>query len=87
MNQKKFYEDLIILSKKLNIKIIKGKGNFIGGSCLYKEENTIVLNHNKPLEVRLKHLALSLLEFDMDTIEIDDKMKQLLEDYSTSREI
>ena len=87
MNQKIFYENLIILSKKLNIKIIKGKGNFKGGSCLYKEENTIVLNHNKPLEVRLKHLASSLLEFDMDTIEIDDKMKQLLEDYSISKEI
>ena len=87
MSPKKIYEKLLLISDELNIKIIKGKGNFIGGSCLYKEENTIVLNHNKPLEVRLKHLALSLLEFDMDTIEIDDKMKQLLEDYSTSREI
>lgn len=87
MKPKKIYENLLLISKELNIKIIQGKGNFKGGSCVYKEENLIVLNHNKPLEVRLKNLALSLLEFDLDAIEIDFHTKQILEDYSISREI
>ena len=87
MSPKKIYEKLLLISDKLNIKIIKGKGNFKGGSCVYKEENIIVLNDNKPLEVRLKNLALSLLEFDLDAIDIDVKMKQILEDYSMFKEI
>ena len=87
MSPKKIYEKLLLISDKLNIKIIKGKGNFKGGSCVYKEENIIVLNHNKPLEVRLKNLALSLLEFDLDAIDIDVKMKQIIEDYSMFKEI
>ena len=81
MSQKKVYNNLLEISKQLNIKIIKGKGNFKGGSCVYKEENIIVLNHNKPLEVRLKNLALSLLNFDLKTVKIDIKTKQILEDY------
>ena len=81
MSQKKIYNNLLEISKQLNIKIIKGKGNFKGGSCVYKEENIIVLNHNKPLEVRLKNLALSLLNFDLKTVKIDMKTKQILEDY------
>jgi len=81
MSQKKVYNNLLEISKQLNIKIIKGKGNFKGGSCVYKEENIIVLNHNKPLEVRLKNLALSLLNFDLKTVKMDIKTKQILEDY------
>jgi len=81
MSQKKIYNNLLEISKQLNIKIIKGKGNFKGGSCVYKEENIIVLNHNKPLEVRLKNLALSLLNFDLKTVKMDIKTKQILEDY------
>ena len=81
MSLKKIYNNLLEISKQLNIKIIKGKGNFKGGSCVYKEENIIVLNHNKPLEVRLKNLALSLLNFDLKTVKIDIKTKQILEDY------
>ena len=41
MSPKKIYEKLLLISDKLNIKIIKGKGNFKGGSCVYKEENII----------------------------------------------
>ena len=87
MSPKKIYEKLLLISDELNIKIIKGKGNFKGGNCVYKEENIIVLNHNKPIEVRLKNLALSLLEFDLDSIDIDNKMKQILDDYSMFKEI
>ena len=87
MSQKKIYNNLLEISKQLNIKIIKGKGNFKGGSCVYKEENIIVLNHNKPLEVRLKNLALSLLNFDLKTVNMDIKTKQILEDYDVTKEI
>ena len=68
----KIYNNLLEISKQLNIKIIKGKG-ILKGEVVYKEENIIVLNHNKPLEVRLKNLALSLLNFDLKTVKIDLK--------------
>ncbi len=82
MNLKKTYNKLISISDELNIKIIKGKGNFKGGSCVYKKENIIVLNHNKPIEERLKNLIISLLEFDVSSIS-DKQIEKLFEEYST----
>jgi len=82
VNLKKTYNKLISISDELNIKIIKGKGNFKGGSCVYKKENIIVLNHNKPIEERLKNLIISLLEFDVSSIS-DKQIEKLFEEYST----
>ena len=50
MNLKKTYNKLMSIADALHIKVIKGKGNFKGGECVYKKENIIVLNHNKPIE-------------------------------------
>ena len=86
MKIKTIYKKLNDIANQLNIKIIKGKGNFKGGSCVYKEENIIVLNHNKPIEERVRNLAFSLLEFDIDKIEIDNNIKKILDDYQYIKE-
>ena len=81
MHPKTIYNKLNLLADKLNIKIIKGKGNFKGGCCVIKEEAVIVVNQNKPFEERVRNLALGLLEFDLDKVQIDSKIKNLIDDY------
>ena len=81
MKAKSIYKQLNLLADQLNIKIIKGKGNFKGGSCVIKEESIIVINKNKPFEDCIKNLALSLLEFDLSSVEIDSKIKKFLDEY------
>tara|TARA_B100000029_G_scaffold166222_1_gene162479 strand:+ start:388 stop:654 length:267 start_codon:yes stop_codon:yes gene_type:complete len=86
MKIKTIYNKLNDIANQLNIKIIKGKGNFKGGSCVYKEENIIVLNHNKPIEDRVRYLAFSLLEFNLDTLDIESKIEQILQEYQYIKE-
>ena len=81
MHLKKLYNKLNIIANALGVKIIHGKGNFKGGSCVIKEESVIVINSNKPFEDRIKNLALGLLEFDLSSIEIDSKIKKFLDEY------
>ena len=86
MKSQIIYNKLCSIAKSLDIKIIKGKGNFKGGSCVYKEENIIVLNHNKPIEDRIRNLAFGLLEFNFDLINLDSNIKTLLEEYQYIKE-
>ena len=86
MKSKTIYNQLSNLAESLEIKIIKGKGNFKGGSCVYKEENIIVLNHNKPIEDRIRNLAFGLLEFNLELIKLDSHIKTLLEEYQYIKE-
>ena len=81
MNPKTIYNKLNLIADKLNIKIIKGTGNFKGGCCVIKEEAVIVINKNKPFEERVRNLALGLLEFNLDEVQIDSKIKNLIDDY------
>ena len=81
MHLKTLYNKLNIIANELGIKIIRGKGNFKGGSCVIKEESTIVINSNNPFEDRIKNLALGLLEFDLSSVEIDSTIKKFLDEY------
>ena len=81
MKAKTIYRKLSVIANRLGVKIIRGKGNFKGGSCVIKEESVIVINSNKPFEDRVKNLALGLLEFDLDKIDIDLKIKNIIDDY------
>tara|TARA_B100000953_G_scaffold197883_1_gene163083 strand:+ start:288 stop:560 length:273 start_codon:yes stop_codon:yes gene_type:complete len=81
MNPKTIYNKLNLIADELNIKIIKGKGNFKGGCCVIKKESVIVINKNKPFEERVRNLALGLLEFDLHEVQIDSKIKKLIDDY------
>ena len=86
MKAKSIYKKLSLLADQLNIKIIKGKGNFKGGSCVIKEESIIVINKNKPFEDCVKNLALSLLEFNLSNIEIDSNIRSMLNKYKKEKE-
>ena len=86
MTSKQIYNHLCLIADQLQIKVIRGKGNFKGGSCLVKEESIIVFNHNQPFEGRIRSLALSLLEFDLDKIKINKTIKQILTNIKYEKE-
>tara|TARA_B100000131_G_scaffold293047_1_gene308014 strand:- start:414 stop:683 length:270 start_codon:yes stop_codon:yes gene_type:complete len=87
MTAKQIYNNLCLIADQLNVKVIKGKGNFKSGSCLVKEESIIVINHNQPFEGRIRNLALSLLEFDLSAIQIDNKIKKILTNIKYEEEL
>ena len=65
MTHEKLLEEFELLSERLGLKIIKGKGDFVGGNCTVNEENVIVINKNKPIEQRLNILAKCFIEYDL----------------------
>ena len=49
MKKEKLYIEFENLAEKLGLRVIKGKGDFQGGSCIIKDEKVIVVNKNKPI--------------------------------------
>ena len=58
-NDKLFFE-FENLADKLGLKILKGKGDCVGGTCTVNNKTVIVVNKQKPMEQRLKTIAKSL---------------------------
>tara|TARA_B100000945_G_C20030355_1_gene434165 strand:+ start:214 stop:474 length:261 start_codon:yes stop_codon:yes gene_type:complete len=81
MNKKKLYAEFELLAEKLNLKIIKDRGNFVGGICMIKDEKVIVVNKMRPLEQRLKVLASSFLSYDLDDIYMVPALRAYIEQF------
>ena len=81
MNKKKLYAEFELLAEKLNLKIIKDRGNFVGGICRIKDEKVIVVNKMRPLEQRLKVLASSFLSYDLDDIYMVPALRAYIEQF------
>ena len=79
MKKQQLYDEFEKLSKKLGLNIINGKGDFIGGSCVIKNEKVIVINKLKPIENRLKILAISFLEYNLEDIYIVPYLRSYIE--------
>jgi len=86
MTPKNLYNHLCLIAQQLQIKIVKGKGNFKGGACLLRKESMVVLNHNQPFEVRVKQLALCLLDYDLSNIQINQHVQKTLIDIKNEKE-
>ena len=54
MKKEKLYIEFENLAEKVGLRVIKGKGDFQGGSCIIKDEKVIVVNKSKPIEQKLK---------------------------------
>ena len=80
MKKDKLYIEFEELGKRLGVKIIKGRGDFQGGSCVLNEETVIVVNNTKPIEHRLKVLAESFLEFNLDDVYIVPALRAYIDD-------
>jgi len=83
MNKNKLYNEFEDLAIKLGFRIIKGKGDFKGGSCIIKDEKVIVVNKRKPIEQKLKILASCFNEIDLDGIYIVPALRAFIEESNT----
>jgi hypothetical protein len=57
MKQIKIYNGFEWLNKKLGLRVIKGKGDFIGGKYTLNKQKIIVVNSYKRMEHRLKSFS------------------------------
>ena len=62
------YQEFEKLAESLEVKIIQEKGNFKGGYCLFEKEKVIVINKLKPLEQRIRALAVAFSRLDISNI-------------------
>tara|TARA_B100001996_G_C18446740_1_gene510598 strand:- start:119 stop:379 length:261 start_codon:yes stop_codon:yes gene_type:complete len=85
MGNKKLYAEFEFLAEKLDMKIIKDKGNFTGGICIIKDEKVIVVNKMKPLEQRLRVLANSFLAYNLDDIYMVPALRAYIEQFRSLR--
>ena len=81
MKKKQIFDEFESLGKKLGLRIIKGRGDFNGGSCKINNKTVIVINNLKPLEHRLKVLATSFLEYNLDGIYIVPYLRAFIEQF------
>jgi len=80
MKNDKLYTEFEQLGERLGVKILKGKGDFVGGACVIHDETVILVNKMKPLEQRLKTLASSFLEYALDDIYMVPALRAYIED-------
>tara|TARA_B100000029_G_C17609848_1_gene969161 strand:+ start:7291 stop:7545 length:255 start_codon:yes stop_codon:yes gene_type:complete len=66
MKQDYLYDQFEKLADKLNITILQGKGDFEGGFCTLNGDQFVVLNKSRPLEQRLRVLAISFGDLDLE---------------------
>ena len=83
MKFEELLEEFELLSDRIGVKIIKGKGDFMGGNCTINEEKVIVINNNKPIEQRLNILAKSFIEYDLDKLYIVPALRAYINDCQT----
>lgn len=80
MKKVKLYTEFEELGQRLGLKILKGKGDFSGGTCTVNSETVIVINKMKPMEQRLRTLATSFLEYNLDEIYMVPALRAYIED-------
>ncbi|MBT3299694.1 MAG: hypothetical protein HN657_06800 [Candidatus Marinimicrobia bacterium] len=83
MKKKQLFEEFEMLSEKLGVKIIKGKGNFVGGTCHVNDEKVVVINKSKPIEQHLRILAISFLEWDLEGIFLVPALRAYIDKVNT----
>ena len=80
MKKEKLFLEFEELGQRLGVKILKGKGNFAGGTCVVNDKTVIVVNNMKPLEHRLKTLATSFLKYNLDDVYMVPALRAYIEE-------
>mgnify|MGYP006438596973 FL=1 len=68
------------LAEKMNINIVQGKGDFIGGMCSVNDETYIVINKVKPIDQRLNVLGFEFSKLNLNNIFIPPALRNFIED-------
>lgn len=86
MKDEQLYEELAALAEKLNLSVVKGKGDFTGGYCRVVEDRRIVLNSHNLLPTQLRVFAKNLLQFDLSNIYLLPAVREYLDDVAEEME-
>jgi hypothetical protein len=68
------------LADKMDINIVQGKGDFIGGMCSVNHETYIVINKVKPINQRLNILGGEFSKLNLNNIFIPPALRTFIED-------
>ena len=68
------------LAEKMNINIVQGKGDFIGGMCSVNDKSYIVINKVKPMSQRLNILGAEFSKLDLNNIFVSPALRDFIED-------
>ena len=79
MKNEKLYAEFEDLAQRLGLKILKGKGDFLGGSCIVNNEKVIVINKSKPIEQRLNTLASCFNDYDLEDVFLLPALREYIE--------
>ena len=80
MKNKELLDEFHVLAEKLDVKIMRGKGDFSGVSCVFNEERVIVINNMKPIEQRLNTLASCFKDYDLEGLYIVPALRKFIND-------
>ncbi len=87
MKDEQLYDELIALADRMDIEVIKDRGDFSGGYCRVKEDRRIVLNKHHLLPTQMRVLARNLLEFDLSNIYLLPAIREFLEQIAKEDDI
>jgi len=68
------------LAEKMNINIVQGKGDFLGGMCSVNDESYIVINKVKPITQRLNILGAEFSKLNLNNIFVSPALRNFIED-------
>ena len=66
------------LADKMNINIVHGKGDFVGGMCSINDEAFLVLNKLKPIDQRLNVLAKEFSKINLNNVFIPPLLREFI---------
>ena len=82
MKNNDLLDEFHLLAEKLDVKIMKGKGDFSGGSCTVNNEKVIVINNGKPIEQRLNILASCFKDYNLEGLFIVPALREYIKDFN-----
>ena len=62
----------------MNINIVHGKGDFVGGMCAINDEAFLVLNKLKPIDQRLNVLATEFSKINLSNVFIPPVLREFI---------
>jgi len=80
LKNQELLDEFHALAEKLDVKILRGKGSFAGGSCIVNEKKVIVINNMKPIEQRLNTLASCFKGYDLEELYIVPALRKFIND-------
>ena len=85
MKSENIFEYLLNLAERMEIRIVKGKGDFNGGNCRVKENKVIVVNNLKSIEYQSKIIAEGLADYGLTDYYIVPAVRTFIEEILTDK--